>query len=669
MFNKILIANRGEIAVRVIQSCKKLGIKTVAVFSEIDSRSLHVREADEAVYLGPAPSESSYLVMEKILDAAKSTGAEAIHPGYGFLSENSEFAKMTAEAGLVFIGPPPEVIATLGDKIASKVVADKAGVPVVPGHSEPISDPDKVHAIAEDVGYPVLLKPAAGGGGRGMRIVHKPEELLDNLKAGQEETRKAFGDDRLFVERFVEKPRHIEIQIMADSHGNVVYLGERECSVQRRYQKVIEEAPSVALTPEMRKKVGELAVSLSKEAGYVNAGTVEFILDPNGDFFFLEMNTRLQVEHPVTELVTGKDLVETQLLVASGGELPFKQEDIVLNGWAIEARICAEDAERNFLPSTGLITRYSEPNGKNIRLDSGVSAGSNVSVYYDSMLCKAISYGADREEARKGLISALNRFHIEGVTSNVDFSNAILNHPAFIDGDMTTHFIDEHFDKGLMKIDPPVECLEKMVIAATMVYHNRQNQVRDSLKPMISKVGTVSKTKVWHNYVVKGLTNTFTIKLHNHTDTQDWEVVVNEREYQVKTPCFEFYRRRLRLYINGEKEYFRLQYKENFIWSAFCGITRTFEVYSPREWELAQHMPLEKKSALDNILLSPMPGLLVDIKVKPGERVYQGQDLVVIESMKMESGVPSPCDGEIDEIKAEAGQAVESGDVLLTFKK
>jgi propionyl-CoA carboxylase alpha chain len=668
MFEKILIANRGEIAVRIIRTCQKLGIKTVAVFSEIDSRSLHVQEADEAVFLGPAPSDQSYLVKEKIIDAAQKSGCQAIHPGYGFLSENAGFAEMVSDAGLVFIGPSAPVIAMLGDKIASKNLAIKARVPVVPGHNQPVSDLDETRAIADEIGYPILLKPAAGGGGRGMRIVHGPEELASALKAGQEETRKAFGDNKIFIERFVEMPRHIEIQIMADQHGNVIYLGERECSIQRRYQKVIEEAPSMALTPEMRKEIGERACSLAREAGYSNAGTVEFILDSHGDFFFLEMNTRLQVEHPVTELVTGLDLVELQLQVADGQYLPYRQEDIVLDGWSIEARICAEEPDRNFLPSTGLITRYAEPRGTNIRMDSGIMAGSRVSVYYDSMLTKAISWGKDREEARKRLVEALNKFHLEGVTTNADFANAILNHPAFIEGRLSTDFIEEHFDQGVMKIDPPLEKLELMVIASTLIYHNRQSLVRESLKPMVAKVGPDHRPEVWHQYVVKGEKKVFNIRLLGHIDTHMWEVYVNDTHYEVITPDFEFYRRRLKLLINGQKEYFRLQYRENFFWAAFCGINRIFEVYSPREWELAQYMPKDRTFILDNVVRSPMPGLVVDIRVQKGDRVFRGQDVVVIESMKMESGVASQCEGKVDEVLVNIGQAVESGDVLITFK-
>ncbi|MBW2485107.1 MAG: acetyl-CoA carboxylase biotin carboxylase subunit, partial [Deltaproteobacteria bacterium] len=660
MFDKILIANRGEIAVRIIRTCRKLGIGTVAVFSEIDSRALHVQEADEAVFLGAGPSEQSYLLKEKVIKAAVEKGCQAIHPGYGFLSENAEFAEMVVAAGLVFIGPAAPVIAMLGDKIASKNLAIEAGVPVVPGHNQPVSDLEEVRSIADAIGYPVLLKPAAGGGGRGMRIAHGPDELEVALKEGQEETRKAFGDNKIFLERYVENPRHIEIQIMADQHGNVIYLGERECSIQRRYQKVIEEAPSLALTPEMRRDIGERACSLASAAGYSNAGTVEFILDPRGDFYFLEMNTRLQVEHPVTEMITGLDLVELQLMVAAGRQLPCGQEDITLIGWSIEARICAEEPDRNFLPSTGLITRYAEPRGKNIRMDSGIMAGSRVSVYYDNMLTKAVSWGETREEARKTLVQALNKFHLEGVITNADFANAILNHPAFIDGQLSTNFIAEHFDQGVMKIDPPLEKLELMVIACTLVYHNRLSLVRESLKPMIAKVGPAHRPETWHEYVVKGEKNIFTIRLLGHIDSHLWDIQVNDNQYEVITPDFEFYRRRLKLGINGQPEYFRLQYRENFFWAAFCGINRIFEVYSPREWELAQYMPKQSKTTLDNVLLSPMPGLAVEIRVKKGDRVFRGEDIVVIESMKMESGVASPCDGQVDEVRVKIGQALES---------
>jgi propionyl-CoA carboxylase alpha chain len=667
MFNKILIANRGEIAIRIIRTCRRLNVRTVAVYSDADARSLHVREADEAVHIGPAPSPSSYLVHEKIVDAAVSTGAQAVHPGYGFLSENAKFAAAVVKAGLTFVGPSAEVIGALGDKISAKNIAMKAGVPVVQGHNLPIVDLDEIRALASEIGYPVLLKPAAGGGGRGMRMVATPAELESALQSAQEETRKAFGDNRIFLERFVSNPRHIEVQIIADKHGNVVSLGERECSIQRRYQKVIEEAPSLAVDPALRARMGEMACALAREAGYANAGTVEFIMDGHRNFFFMEMNTRLQVEHPVTEMVTGLDLVELQLKVAAGDKLPISQKDVSIKGWSIEARICAEDSKRNFLPSTGLITRYSDLKGRNVRLDSGVEAGSFVSVYYDSLLSKVISWGETREQARTTLIDALNRYHIEGVTTNVGFANSILNHPAFIKGDLSTGFIEEQYEGGRSRVAPPKEQLEAMVIAVTIVYHNRKNLVRESLKPMVTKVGLIYKPGQKHRYVVKGNDDVFEVDLVGELASPDWRCTVNGRDYRVATPAFEFYRRILKLSIDGTKHYFRLQYRQNFIWAAYSGTSRIFEVYTPGEWELAKYMPKESKGAAENVLLSPLPGMVVNILVKKGDRVYRGQDLVVIESMKMESGVSSPCEGVVEEVTATTGKAVETDEVLMTF--
>ncbi|GAB4485474.1 MAG: acetyl/propionyl/methylcrotonyl-CoA carboxylase subunit alpha [Thermodesulfovibrionales bacterium] len=667
MFEKILIANRGEIAIRIMRTCRKMNIRTVAVYSDIDARSLHVREADEAVHIGPSPSTSSYLVHEKVIRAAVDTGSQAIHPGYGFLSENAAFAAAAVKAGLVFIGPSSDVIAALGDKISAKNIAMKAGVPVVLGHNLPVVDVEEIRALAAEIGYPILLKPAAGGGGRGMRMVASPQELESALQSAQEETRKAFGDNRIFLERFISNPRHIEVQIIADNHGNVVSLGERECSIQRRYQKVIEEAPSLAVDPALRDRMGEMACALAREAGYSNAGTVEFIMDAHRNFFFMEMNTRLQVEHPVTEMVTGLDLVELQLRVAAGEKLPIQQKDVAITGWSIEARICAEDSARNFLPSTGLITRYSNLRGTNIRLDSGVEAGSFVSVFYDSLLSKAISWGQTREDARKTLINALNRYHVEGVTTNLNFANSILNHPAFVTGDLSTGFIDQHYENGEAKIDPPIERLETMIIATTVVYHNRKNLVRESLKPMVAKVGISHKPAKLHRYVVKEAKNVFEVELEGQLSSPNWNVRINGKEHSVVAPAFEFYRRRLKLAIDGVTQYFRLQYRQNFIWTAFCGISRIFEIYTPREWDLAQYMPKEKKDAHANVLLSPLPGMVVNILVTKGDRVYRGQDLVVIESMKMECGVSSPCDGIVENVIATAGKAVETDEVLITF--
>lgn len=524
MFKKILIANRGEIAVRIIRTCKRLGIRTVAIYSEADARSLHVQEADEVVLVGKAPSAESYLVAEKIIDVAMKTGCQAIHPGYGFLSENAVFCEKICQSGMVFIGPPAAAIATLGDKIASKALALKSGVPVIPGHIGMLSGLEEAKSIAEQIGYPVLLKPAAGGGGKGMRIVSGKKDMEPAFFACQEETRKAFGDPHLFIERYIANSRHIEIQILADRYGNAIHLGERECSIQRRYQKIIEETPSPTVDPSLRLKMGTMACSLAREAGYTNAGTVEFILDEDRNMYFLEMNTRLQVEHPVTELVTGLDLVELQLKIASGEMLPIRQEDVSFKGSAIEARICAEDPSRNFLPATGMITRYASPRGKNIRVDSGIEAGSVVSVYYDSLLSKVISWGETRESARMALINALNGYHIEGVITNVDFVNLILNHPAFAAGELSTRFIEQHFDNEKTKIPPSTERIILMAIATALVYHNRQKLVRDSLKPMAAHVGGFEKPRSWRHYMVKGEADIIELRLQENPDLRTWNI-------------------------------------------------------------------------------------------------------------------------------------------------
>ncbi len=669
MFDKILIANRGEIAVRIIRTCKAMGITTVAVYSEPDFRSIHVIHADEAVLLGGARPIESYLDIGKIIEAAQRTGCQAIHPGYGFLSENPQFAEKVAAAGMTFIGPPAEVIAAMGDKIAAKKLALAAGVPTVPGQSEPVVTLEQAAAAATTVGYPVLLKPAAGGGGKGMRTVEGEEEMGSALTLCQQESRKSFGDDRIFVERFVRRPRHIEIQVMADGHGNVIHLGERECSIQRRYQKIIEESPSCALTPELRETMGNCARELARKAGYVNAGTVEFILDEDGSFYFLEMNTRLQVEHPVTELVNGLDLVELQIRVAAGEKLPISQEQVQLQGWAIEVRICAEDSERGFVPSVGLITRYAAPRGKKVRVDSGVDAGSTIGVYYDPMLAKVITWGGTREEARLRMVQALNGYHIEGIHTNVDFANRVLTHPEFIAGRLSTDFIPTYLLDPATQLEPPRKVLHAMTTAATLIYHLRENLVQYSLLPLKSRVGSSAAQKKHYEYVAKCQKNVFKIGLLNNGSEQRWRVAVDGKEYQVSIPPMEYYRRRLKLNINGEEDFFRLKYQGNFIEVAHCGICATFEIYNPREWELARYMPPALSKKTENILDCPMPGLVVEVKVASGERVYRGQELVILESMKMETAVSAPNDGVVASIDVEPGDAVETGTVLVHFKK
>ncbi len=668
MFEKILIANRGEIAVRVIRTCKSMGIRTVAVYSEPDFRSIHVSQADEAVLLGGARPAESYLVMDKIIDAALATGCQAVHPGYGFLSENPLFAEKVAAAGLIFIGPPASVIAAMGDKIAAKKLAIKAGVPTVPGHSEPVVTLAEAQAAAAGIGYPILLKPAAGGGGKGMRIVDRTEEMASALQLCQKETQKSFGDARIFVERFIRKPRHIEIQIIADQHGHVIHLGERECSIQRRYQKIIEESPSCALTPILRERMGNLACELARNAGYINAGTVEFILDEQGEFFFLEMNTRLQVEHPVTEFVNDLDLVELQLRIAAGEVLPFSQQQVALKGWAMEVRVCAEDTGRGFVPSIGLITRYAAPKGKNVRVDAGVDAGSTVGVFYDPLLAKVITWGETREEARKRMVQALNGYHIEGILTNIDFANQVLTHPVFIRGELSTDFIPTHL-QGKAENRPPVELLHAMALATTLIYHLRENLVQNSLLPLQSRVGVSSLHQGPYEYVTKSNGDIFPIVLKKIGPELQWQILVDTINYQVTTPPMEFYRRRLKLNINGEDAYFRLTYSGNFIEAAFCGVIRTFEIYNPREWQLAHFMPPPVTAVDANILDCPMPGLVVDVKVKAGERVFRGQELIILESMKMESAVSAPGDGVVESVSVKPGDAVETGTLLIYFKK
>jgi len=669
VFDKILIANRGEIAVRIIRTCKRMGLKSVAVYSEADFRSPYVHDADESCLIGPPRSQDSFLNSEKIIEAALSHGCQAIHPGYGFLSENAEFARMVQEVGLVFIGPPVQAISLLGDKIASKALAIKAGVPVVPGREEPVLSVKEAMAVAREIGFPVLLKPASGGGGRGMRIVNDMTELPGALEACRAETKKSFGDDRIFVERFITRPRHIEIQVMADNYGSIIHLGERECSIQRRYQKVIEETPSRAIHESLREQMGKTACDLARASGYAGAGTVEFILNEEKSYYFLEMNTRLQVEHPVTELVTDLDLVELQIRIAAGEPLSIKQDDVLIKGWAIEARICAEDPSRGFLPTTGMITRYAIPLGKNIRVDSGIDAGSVITIHYDSLLAKVSAWGANREEARKHLVRALNGYHIEGVTTNLDFVNSVLCHPAFASGELSTSFIQDYFEDGQSRIPPAEKDLHYMTMAAVLVSHTRRNLVRDSLRPMSPHVGAAEQRPLTHRYVVRTSSDVFEIKLEGSEQNRRMDITVNGKQYKVVAPEFEYYRRRLKLYIDGIANMFRLQYLDNHIRTYFCGIVRIFEIYTPLEWSLAQFMLRDIKPIQENSLRCPMPGLITAITVEEGTQVRKGQELLRMESMKMESAVASTRDGQIDQILVHPGQTVETDEVLITFKE
>jgi len=538
----------------------------------------------------------------------------------------------------VFIGPSPQALALLGDKLAAKDLARSAGMPVIEGCPEPVSDAATALKTAERIGYPLLLKPAGGGGGKGMRIVHAAGDMAGALSACRKEAQKAFADDRVFVEQYIPHARHIEFQILEDVFGNAVHLGERECSIQRRYQKVIEETPSLAIGASLRDEMGTMACKLARMAGYVNAGTVEFLLDTQGRYYFLEMNPRIQVE-----------------------------QDVRLSGWAMEARVCAEDPSRSFFPVTGLITRYSQPRGEHVRIDSGVEAGSSVSMYFDSLLAKVVAWGENREEARRRLVDALNGYHIEGVVTNISFLNRVLNLSTFHSGDISTDFIEQNFEEGKAKEAPSREHLRLVALAVTLIYHNRSVLVRESLKPMISTIGGSPQPRGPYEYVVKCPSDVFTIQLKDEGPERGWVARVEDREYTLVTPPFEFYRRRLKLEINGEAHRFILDYRGSFIEGRFCGIQEVFEIYTPREWALAASVRSPVSRRVDTALRSPMPGLVIETRVAVGDRVYHGQDLLVLESMKMESCIPSPVDGIVSEVAVRQGQNVETGDVLIRF--
>jgi acetyl-CoA carboxylase biotin carboxylase subunit len=482
MFNKILIANRGEIAVRIIRACQEMGIKSVAVFSEIDRNSLHIRLADEAYSIGPAPSEKSYLNTQKIIEVAKKSGAEAIHPGYGFLAENPKFAELVRCEGLVFIGPSPEAIRLLGDKMEARKTMANSGIPIVPGTEKPISSEEEAIKIAQEIGYPILIKAAAGGGGKGMRVIHSSKDIKQSIRACSSEAKSAFGDDRIYIEKYLEKPRHIEIQILADSFGNVIHLGERECSIQRRHQKVVEESPSTIVDDTMRNKMGQTAVKAAKAAGYVNAGTVEFLVDEDKNFYFLEVNTRLQVEHPVTEMITGVDLAKEQIKIAKGEKLSYSQEDIKWKGSAIECRIYAEDPENDFLPSVGKIKSYKEPAGPGVRVDSGLCQGNEVSLYYDPLISKLIVWGKDRDEAIDRMKRALSEYHISGIITTIPFHLKIMHNERFLKGEISTHFIAEEFgSNGKLKAEKHIYKIAAILCA--IAFYQEQKTTR----PQISK--------------------------------------------------------------------------------------------------------------------------------------------------------------------------------------
>jgi propionyl-CoA carboxylase alpha chain len=675
VFKKILIANRGEIACRVIKTAKKLGIATVAVYSEADRDALHVELADEAVLLGPAPSRESYLVADKIIAAAKATGAEAIHPGYGFLSENEAFAKRVEEEGLVFIGPKHYSIAAMGDKIASKKLALEAKVNTIPGWNEAIESPERAVEIARGIGYPVMIKASAGGGGKGLRVAFNDKEAHEGFASCRNEARNSFGDDRVFIEKFVEEPRHIEIQVLGDAHGNTVYLHERECSIQRRHQKVIEEAPSPFITDATRKAMGEQAVALAKAVKYQSAGTVEFVVGKDQSFYFLEMNTRLQVEHPVTECITGLDLVELMIRVAAGEPLPFTQGQIKREGWAIECRINAEDPFRNFLPSTGRLVRYQPPNATmvaaqprpaegGVRVDTGVYEGGEIPMHYDSMIAKLIVHGKDRTEAIERMREALNAFVIRGINSNIPFQSALLAHPRFVAGDFNTGFIAEQYPTGFRAEDVPHEdpdFLVALAAAANRRFLERASAISGQLPGHGVRIGNEFVV------VVKGEEGR-----HEHrpltveATNGSIDVTIAGRRYAL-TGSWLYRGVRAIGQCNGRP--FAAQVERDGVWIRVAHNGRRLDalVLSPRAAALQKLMPYKAPPDTSRMLLSPMPGLLASIAVTVGQQVHAGERLAVVEAMKMENILVAVRDGTVAEIVAKPGESLSVDQTILRF--
>jgi len=638
-----------------------MGIKTVAVYSDADRNALHVEMADESVCIGPPPSTQSYLLKEKILQACLDTGAQAVHPGYGFLSENSEFCEILAEAGIAFIGPKTHAIEAMGDKITSKQLAKEAGVNTIPGFADVLRDGEHAVEIANKLGYPVMLKATAGGGGKGMRVAHNDAECRDGFERASNEARSSFGDDRMFAEKFIEEPRHIEIQIIADSHDNIVYLNERECSLQRRHQKVIEEAPSPFLDEATRQQMGEQAVTLARAVNYQSAGTVEFIVDSQRNFYFLEMNTRLQVEHPVTEMITGFDLVELMIRVADGQTLPIAQSDVSINGWAIEARVYAEDPARNFLPSTGRLIHYRPPaNDKNVRVDTGVFEGGEVSMYYDPMIAKLITHGADREEATAHMRSALDRFLIKGVSHNISFLSALMVNPRFVTGAMNTNMIGEEYPDGfqptdLSHRDPAVF----ISVAAAMMrgYRDRAAQIDGQLSGHERQVPddwVVVMNKEHHPVSVIQNQGGHDIRYKGHT-------------YAVRSK-WEFGQPIFHGTINGEEVFIQVL-RENQTYRLIHGGSQVdVRIVSPKVAELLQYMPEKTPPDMSKFLISPMPGLLVSVAVKEGDIINAGQELAVLEAMKMENTLLAERDGVVLRIHYKAGANLAVDDVIMELE-
>ena len=667
MFTKILIANRGEIACRVIKTARKMGIATVAVYSEPDKDALHVDLADEAVCIGPAASKESYLSMDKIIAACKQTGAEAVHPGYGFLSENAEFSRRLEEEGIKFIGPKHYSVGKMGDKIESKRLAIEARVNTIPGYNEAISGPDEAVKIAQGIGYPVMIKASAGGGGKGLRVAFDDKEAFEGFSSCRNEARNSFGDDRVFIEKFVEEPRHIEIQVLGDAHGNYVYLNERDCSIQRRHQKVIEEAPSPFVDAEMRKAMGEQAVALARAVNYESAGTVEFVVSgATKEFYFLEMNTRLQVEHPVTELITGLDLVEQMIRVASGEKLPITQADVGINGWAMECRINAEDPFRGFLPSTGRLIKFQPPKEipGQVRVDTGVYEGGEISMFYDSMISKLIVHGATREQAIARMRDALNAFVIRGISSNIPFQAALMQHPRFQSGNFNTGFIAEEYPKGFNSSMVPHDDPALLVSVAAYVYRaytDRGASVSGQLQGherIVSDKWCVVRLRrrgnEKHMVIARPIQGGYHVEYmgENYEIRSDWKL----GESLFNGTC------------NGEEFTLQVERRRTRYVLFHWGSHASFMVMSARAAELLALMPEKLPPDLSKYLLSPMPGLLREVAVKVGQEVKVGEKLAVIEAMKMENILRADQDCKVKKLSAAAGDSLAVDQVIIEFE-
>ena len=681
MFKKILIANRGEIACRVIKTARKMGIGTVAIYSDADRQALHVEMADEAVHIGPPPANQSYIVIDKVMEAIRSSGAEAVHPGYGFLSENPKFAEALAAEGVAFVGPPVGAIEKMGDKITSKKIAKEAGVSTVPGYMGLIEDADEAVKISAEIGYPVMIKASAGGGGKGMRIAWNDDEAREGFQSSKNEAANSFGDDRIFIEKFVTQPRHIEIQVLCDAHGNGLYLGERECSIQRRNQKVVEEAPSPFLDEATRKAMGEQAVALAQAVGYTSAGTVEFIVDGDKNFYFLEMNTRLQVEHPVTELITGVDLVEQMIRVANGEKLTITQGDIKLNGWAIENRLYAEDPYRNFLPSIGRLTRYrppaevaagplldndkwqgEAPNGPiAVRNDTGVYEGGEISMYYDPMIAKLCTWAPTRAEAIEAMRVALDSFELEGIGPNLPFLSAVMDHPKFVAGEATTAFIAEEWPEGFEGVELSEDVLRR--IAASAAAMHRVAEIRrtrisgrmDNHERVVGSDWVVNLQGLRYEVKVQADPEGATVVFEDgssHRVTSDWTPGKQLAELMVDAE-------RLVLKVGKISGGFRLRSR---------GADLKVHVRSPRQAELADLMPEKLPPDTSKMLLCPMPGLIVKINVAEGDEVQEGQPLCTVEAMKMENILRAERKGVVAKVNAGPGDSLAVDDVIMEFE-